>query len=240
MMLAKRVLTTSPHSRSTPIHEGQDHERGQRRDHRDHRVTDDLESVGASSSTATGGPGRSSWFRGYFADFRCRLGPCHPVIPTFGHTLGCDRRDRPVFATLLRRGGQSSTGGSLQVATPADSLGDSARTRTGCGGRREAAGGAQALELDAGRRRFTWASVVAIALMAVPFVWILWSVWGPVNPLRPSNYQDNFYDLQTRAMFQGHLPWRTVPLASRASCTTGAPIRTSACFPRSFGCRSCW
>ena len=60
-------------------------------------------------------------------------------------------------------------------------------------------------ELDAGRRRFTIAATVAIVLTAVPFVWILWSLWGPTDPLRPSNYQDNFYDLQARAMFHGHL-----------------------------------
>ncbi len=39
----------------------------------------------------------------------------------------------------------------------------------------------------------------------MPFVWILWSDWGPANPLRLSVYQDNFYDLQARAMFHGHL-----------------------------------
>jgi hypothetical protein len=60
-------------------------------------------------------------------------------------------------------------------------------------------------ELDAGRRRFTVASVIAIAITSVPFLWILWSSWSPFNLLRPSVYQDNFYDLQARAMFHGHL-----------------------------------
>ena len=60
-------------------------------------------------------------------------------------------------------------------------------------------------ELDAGRRRFTWAALIAIALTAVPFVWILWSLWGSANPLRLSVYEDNFYDLQARAMFHGRL-----------------------------------
>ncbi len=46
---------------------------------------------------------------------------------------------------------------------------------------------------------------MAVALTSVPFVWTLWSLWGPTQPLRPSNYQDNFYDLQTRAMLHGHL-----------------------------------
>ncbi len=60
-------------------------------------------------------------------------------------------------------------------------------------------------DLDAGRRRFTWASLIAIALTAVPFVWILWSDWGPTNPLRESIFQSNFFDLQARAMFHGRL-----------------------------------
>jgi multisubunit Na+/H+ antiporter MnhB subunit len=58
---------------------------------------------------------------------------------------------------------------------------------------------------EVGRRRFTIAALVAMALTSVPFIWILWALWGPANPLRPSNYQDNFYDLQARAMFHGHL-----------------------------------
>ncbi len=41
--------------------------------------------------------------------------------------------------------------------------------------------------------------------MAIPFVWLLWSDWGPANPLRKTAYQANFFDLQARAMFQGHL-----------------------------------
>ncbi len=60
-------------------------------------------------------------------------------------------------------------------------------------------------DLDVGRRRYTWAAVIAVALTAVPFVWILWSDWGPVDPLRESIFQSNFFDLQARAMFHGHL-----------------------------------
>ena len=36
-------------------------------------------------------------------------------------------------------------------------------------------------------------------------MWILWSDWGPIDPVRRAVYQDNFYDLQARAMFHGHL-----------------------------------
>ena len=39
----------------------------------------------------------------------------------------------------------------------------------------------------------------------MPFVWILWSSWGPPNPLRNTVFEDNFYELQARAMFHGHL-----------------------------------
>ena len=53
------------------------------------------------------------------------------------------------------------------------------------------------------RRRFTWAAVIAVAVTTVPFTWILWSLWGPVNPLRKTVFEDNFFDLQARAMFHG-------------------------------------
>ena len=59
--------------------------------------------------------------------------------------------------------------------------------------------------LVAGRRRFTWASLIAIALTAVPFVWILWSDWGPPTPFRQTFFENNYFDLQARAMFHGHL-----------------------------------
>src|SRR5271156_6795451 len=60
-------------------------------------------------------------------------------------------------------------------------------------------------EMDAGRRRFTYASLIAIGVTAIAYVWIAWVLWGPFKPLRLSVYQDNFYDLQARAMFHGHL-----------------------------------
>jgi hypothetical protein len=60
-------------------------------------------------------------------------------------------------------------------------------------------------EYTIGRHRFTWAALIAIAVTAIPFVWILWSDWGPANPLRESVFQGNFFDLQARAIFHGHL-----------------------------------
>ncbi len=60
-------------------------------------------------------------------------------------------------------------------------------------------------ESDLGRRRFTVAVLVGAAAAAVPFCWTLWSLWGSPDFLRHTTYQSNFYDLQTRAMFHGHL-----------------------------------
>jgi hypothetical protein len=60
-------------------------------------------------------------------------------------------------------------------------------------------------DLDTGRRRFIWASSIAIALTAVPFVWILVSDWGPPTLFRQTYFENNFFDLQARAIFHGHL-----------------------------------
>jgi hypothetical protein len=97
------------------------------------------------------------------------------------------------------------TGGLLQVAGPEDGLVDSRAQVASPGAATGPSASPSRSEIDAGRRRFTFAALIAIALTAVPFIWILWVLWGPVNPARPSNYQDNFYDLQARAMFHGHL-----------------------------------
>ncbi|MHB1518978.1 MAG: hypothetical protein ACYCVN_07915 [Acidimicrobiales bacterium] len=59
--------------------------------------------------------------------------------------------------------------------------------------------------LDEGRRRFILASVVGTALVAVPYLWILWGPWASPDPIRKTPYEDNFYSLQARAMFHGHL-----------------------------------
>jgi hypothetical protein len=56
-----------------------------------------------------------------------------------------------------------------------------------------------------GRRYFTIAVVVAIGVMAIPFLWVLTDLWSnSADPFRsvPSAY---FYDIQARAMFHGHL-----------------------------------
>ncbi len=58
---------------------------------------------------------------------------------------------------------------------------------------------------DGGRRRFTIAVVLGLAVAAVPYVWVLWG--GGVDPLRsfyPSHVFSNFYEIQARALMNGH------------------------------------
>jgi len=55
------------------------------------------------------------------------------------------------------------------------------------------------------RRRFTTCVSVGAAVVTIPYLWVLWDLWnGSLNPLRAVPY-DNFYDLQARGMFHGHL-----------------------------------
>jgi hypothetical protein len=55
------------------------------------------------------------------------------------------------------------------------------------------------------RRRFTVAVLIGAAVVSVPYLWVLWDLWtGKVNPLR-SVAPNNFYELQARGMFAGHL-----------------------------------
>jgi len=55
------------------------------------------------------------------------------------------------------------------------------------------------------RRRFTRAAVIGIAVVTIPYLWVLWDLWiGSPNPLRVVD-PSNFYDLQARGMFSGHL-----------------------------------
>ena len=57
----------------------------------------------------------------------------------------------------------------------------------------------------ADRKRFTWAVLIGIAVITVPYLWTLWDLWsGGIDPLR-SVAPSNFYDIQARALFHGHL-----------------------------------
>ena len=58
---------------------------------------------------------------------------------------------------------------------------------------------------DLSRRQFTIGVVVGCVIVLPPLLWVLWDLWsGSLNPLRSVPY-DDFYDLQARAMFHGHL-----------------------------------
>jgi hypothetical protein len=55
------------------------------------------------------------------------------------------------------------------------------------------------------KRLFVKAVSAGAAIVAVPYLWALWNLWnGSFTPLRAVPY-DDFYDLQARAMFHGHL-----------------------------------
>ena len=58
---------------------------------------------------------------------------------------------------------------------------------------------------DLSRRRFTAAAIIGAAVILPIFLWLQWDLWsGTLNPLRAVPYA-NFYDLQARALFHGHL-----------------------------------
>jgi hypothetical protein len=86
-------------------------------------------------------------------------------------------------------------------------------------------------EMDAGRRRFTYASLIAVGLTGIPYVWISWVLWGPFNPLRLTVYEDNFYDLQARAMFHGHLSLQTGSLGIEGFVHDGRTYTYFGLFP---------
>ena len=63
--------------------------------------------------------------------------------------------------------------------------------------------------LSDSKRRFTMAVLVGLAVAAVPYLWVLFDLWnGSFDLLRTAEsngYASNFYDLQARAIFHGHL-----------------------------------
>jgi hypothetical protein len=57
-----------------------------------------------------------------------------------------------------------------------------------------------------GPQRFAWFAAAGVALTSVPYLWVLWDLWtGGVDPLRSEPSYADFYDLQARAIFAGHL-----------------------------------
>jgi hypothetical protein len=58
---------------------------------------------------------------------------------------------------------------------------------------------------DPSRRRFAIGTIAGTAFTLPVLLWVLWDLWsGSLNPLRAVPY-DNFYELQARALFHGHL-----------------------------------
>jgi hypothetical protein len=128
-------------------------------------------------------------------------------------------------------GVEEESGSTLQVILYEERAGDSTEPASGGAGAATANDAEFQSKLDSGRRRFTWAAVIAIGLMAIPFVWILWSDWGPANPLRRSAFQDNFFDLQARAMFHGHLSLATGSLGIEGFVHDGRTYTYFGLFP---------
>jgi hypothetical protein len=59
--------------------------------------------------------------------------------------------------------------------------------------------------LHSDRYRFTAAVVVGLGIVSVPYLWVLWDQWSGSADLFRYVSPANFYDLQARAMFAGHL-----------------------------------
>lgn len=81
------------------------------------------------------------------------------------------------------------------------------------------------------RRRFTIAVLVGTGVVVLPFLWLLWDLWsGTVDPLRAVPY-DNFYDLQARAIFHGHLYLPTGKMGFEAFLHDGRDYTYFGIFP---------
>jgi len=58
---------------------------------------------------------------------------------------------------------------------------------------------------DPNLQRFRFTALIALAVSAVPFLWVLWDLWtGSINVLRTAGAA-RIYDLQAQAMMHGHL-----------------------------------
>ena len=100
-----------------PVHDGQDDQRGESRDHRHQGVADDLQPFGSAAEAPQPDQPRSSWPRGYSAEFRRPLRTGSPVTASRPSPHGASRRDLDRFGYTHSTMGDG-TGGSLRVADP--------------------------------------------------------------------------------------------------------------------------
>jgi hypothetical protein len=58
---------------------------------------------------------------------------------------------------------------------------------------------------NAGRRRFTIAAVIGLSVATIPYLWVLWDHrFDPLRTAWPDGTFSDFYDIQARALFDGH------------------------------------
>jgi hypothetical protein len=58
---------------------------------------------------------------------------------------------------------------------------------------------------DSSRRRFTIAAMLGIGVAAIPYLWVLWDHrFEPLRTAWPGGAFSNFYEIQARALFDGH------------------------------------
>ena len=85
--------------------------------------------------------------------------------------------------------------------------------------------------VDGSRRRFTIAVVAGMVVVSLPYLWVLWDLWsGAPSPLRAASPSD-FYELQARAMFHGHLSVPTGSLGIEAFVHDGRQYTYFGLFP---------
>ena len=84
-------------------------------------------------------------------------------------------------------------------------------------------------------RRFGVAATIGAAVTAVPYLWILCDLWTDAPSLlrtaKATGFASNFYDLQARAMFAGHLSVARSPLGIEAYTHDGRVYTYFGLFP---------
>jgi len=92
------------------------------------------------------------------------------------------------------------------IEAPVDTGADASDIDTDAGGAPAAPSPLQPrTQAQVSRRRFTIAVCVGTALVSLPYLWVLWNLWSGTTTGLRSVQPDNFYELQARGMFSGHL-----------------------------------